>query len=75
MELINNMGFIKVEELDSDSKEEIKNNISAGAKELKKITNSKPKKQATLKEFLNELLCYPYRKLQKRSKKIMYIRF
>jgi hypothetical protein len=55
MELINNMGFVKVEELGPDSKGEIKNNISAGAKELKNIVHSKPKKQTTLKEFLNEL--------------------
>lgn len=55
MELISNMGFVKVEELSPDSKEEIKKNISAGAKELKTIVNTKPKKQVTLKEFLNEL--------------------
>ena len=55
MELISNMGFVKIEDIDSDNKEEIKKNISAGAKEIKKTVDSKPKKQATLKEFLNEL--------------------
>lgn len=55
MELIRNFDFVKIQEPDFDSKEEIKKNILQGAKEIKKTLNSNATNLISLKDFLNEI--------------------
>jgi hypothetical protein len=55
MELIRNIDFVKIQEPDFDSSEEIKKNILQGAKELKKTLNSNATNLISLKDFLNEI--------------------
>jgi hypothetical protein len=56
MELIRNFSFVKVDHLDDDepTKEEIKENIRRGLRELKLIEEGKLETRPA-KEFLNEL--------------------
>ena len=56
MELIRNFSFVKVDQLDDDepTKQEIKENIRQGLRELKLIEEGKLETRPA-KEFLNEL--------------------
>ena len=55
MNLVNKLGFVKVEKIEhEDSKEEIRNNLNAGFKEMKLIREGK-KIGTPLKDFLDEL--------------------
>jgi hypothetical protein len=55
LELIKNLDFVKIEQVDDgDSKESIVNNLSEGFKELKQYKQGKLK-TTSAKDFLNEL--------------------
>jgi len=55
MELVNSLGFIKVEKAEEgDSKAEIIDNLKRGFKEMKQMKEGKIK-GTPLKDFLNEL--------------------
>ena len=54
IELVKNLGFVKIEEFESDSKKEIIENLNQGFSDLKKYKQGKLK-TTSAKEFLNEL--------------------
>ena len=54
IEVLKNFDFVKIEEIDGDSKNEIIKNLNQGFAEMKKFKEGKLK-TTKAKEFLNEL--------------------